>query len=276
VAQNNVIEVSAQGDSEKDGVSFIKELEVLLVDDNPVNMVLNNKMMKSLTPDANLTEAVNGLEALEACRKKKFSIILMDVQMPVMNGIEATQQIRLLPGYENVPIIGVTAGNVLGEKEKCLDSGMNDFLPKPLRQADLLEMLKKYIAVKENEGHDRHSNADSDIEILTDKYINMDMLNEQIGDDDDFKEIFLNLVINELIQTEDKINAIAAVKDVSDAKTILHKLKGTAGTAGLFSLSDCALKWEKKADDEMDFSAMEKEIKEEITIGLNIIKSLIK
>ncbi|MFC7346023.1 response regulator [Chryseobacterium zhengzhouense] len=278
VAQNNVIEVSAQGDSEKDGFSFIKELEVLLVDDNPVNMVLNNKMMKSLTPDANLTEAVNGLEALEACRKKKFSIILMDVQMPVMNGIEATQQIRLLPGYENVPIIGVTAGNVLGEKEKCLDSGMNDFLPKPLRQADLLEMLKKYISVKENGGHDRHSNADSDsdIEILTDKYINMDMLNEQIGGDDDFKEIFLNLVINELIQTEDKINAIAAVKDTSDAKTILHKLKGTAGTAGLFSLSDCALKWEKKADDEMDFSAMEKEIKEEITIGLNIIKSLIK
>ncbi|MGI9652247.1 response regulator [Chryseobacterium sp. RLHN22] len=278
VAQNNVIEVSAQGDSEKDGFSFIKELEVLLVDDNPVNMVLNNKMMKSLTPDANLTEAVNGLEALEACRKKKFSIILMDVQMPVMNGIEATQQIRLLPGYENVPIIGVTAGNVLGEKEKCLDSGMNDFLPKPLRQADLLEMLKKYISVKENEGHDGHSNADSDsdIEILTDKYINMDMLNEQIGGDDDFKEIFLNLVINELIQTEDKINAIAAVKDTSDAKTILHKLKGTAGTAGLFSLSDCALKWEKKTDDEMDFSAMEKEIKEEITIGLNIIKSLIK
>jgi len=274
VAQNNVIEISGQENSQKDQFSFMKELEVLLVDDNPVNMVLNNKMMKSLTPDAKLTEVVNGLEALEECKKKNFSLILMDVQMPVMNGIEATQQIRLLQGYENVPIIGVTAGNVLGEKEKCLESGMNDFLPKPLRQADLLEMLKKYIAIKNDDDNDVDNHTD--VEILTEKYINMDMLNEQIGGDDEFKEIFLNLVINELTQTENNIDTAAAVKNTGDAKMILHKLKGTAGTAGLFSLSECALKWEKKADDNMDFSAMKKEIIEEITIGLDIIKSLIK
>ena len=70
--------------------------------------------------------------------------------MPVMSGIEATQKIRRLQGYENIPIIGVTAGNVLGEKEKCMEAGMNDFLPKPLRQADLLEILKKYISAKRN------------------------------------------------------------------------------------------------------------------------------
>jgi len=274
VAQNSVIEISGQENSQKDQFSFMKELEVLLVDDNPVNMVLNNKMMKSLTPDAKLTEAVNGLEALEECKKKNFSLVLMDVQMPVMNGIEATQQIRLLPGYENVPIIGVTAGNVLGEKEKCLESGMNDFLPKPLRQADLLEMLKKYIAIKNDD--DKDVDNHTDVEILTEKYINMDMLNEQIGGDDDFKEIFLNLVINELTQTKNNIDTTAAVKNTGDAKMILHKLKGTAGTAGLFSLSECALKWEKKANDNMDFSAMKKEIIEEITIGLDIIKSLIK
>ncbi|MDQ0593657.1 signal transduction histidine kinase/CheY-like chemotaxis protein/CHASE3 domain sensor protein [Chryseobacterium ginsenosidimutans] len=147
VAHSNVVEI-IKDQPEKASYSFAPELEVLLVDDNPVNMVLNNRMMKSLTPDAHLTEAVNGLEALEECRKKQFSIILMDVQMPVMSGIEATQQIRKLPGYENIPIIGVTAGNVLGEKEKCLESGMTDFLPKPLRQADLLEILKRNIGTK--------------------------------------------------------------------------------------------------------------------------------
>lgn len=135
-----------QDQSPKESHSFAQELEVLLVDDNPVNMVLNNRMMKSLVPNVHLTEAVNGLEALDECGKKQFSIILMDVQMPAMNGMEATQKIRILPGYENVPIIGVTAGNVLGEKEKCLEAGMNDFLPKPLRQADLLVILKKYIS----------------------------------------------------------------------------------------------------------------------------------
>ncbi|MCX8534639.1 response regulator [Chryseobacterium luquanense] len=270
VAQNTVTEVTAPKYSEKDQFSFTKEPEVLLVDDNPVNMVLNNKMMKSLIPDAHLTESVNGLEALEECKKKDFSIILMDVQMPVMNGIEATHQIRLLPGYKNVPIIGVTAGNVLGEKEKCLESGMTDFLPKPLRQADLLEMLKKYIVIKK----DKDAKVEADI--LSEKYINMEMLNEQIGGDDEFKEIFLNLIINELVQTENNIADKRVVKNADDVKTILHKLKGTAGTAGLFSLSNCALKWENKADDTIDFSAMEKEITEEITIGLDLIKSLIK
>ena len=149
VQRNNVIEV-VKDQPEKASYSFAPELEVLLVDDNPVNMLLNNRIMKSLVPDAHLTEVVNGLESLEECRKKQFSIILMDVQMPVMSGIEATRQIRMLPGYENIPIIGVTAGNVLGEREKCLESGMNDFLPKPIRQADLLEILKKYISANGN------------------------------------------------------------------------------------------------------------------------------
>jgi len=149
LTQSNVAG-NIQDQSKKAFYSLAPALEVLLVDDNPVNMILNNRMMKSLAPDAHLTEAVNGLEALEECRKKQFSLILMDVQMPVMSGMEATQKIRMLPGYENIPIIGVTAGNVLGEKEKCIESGMNDFLPKPIRQADLLEILKKYISAKGN------------------------------------------------------------------------------------------------------------------------------
>jgi signal transduction histidine kinase/CheY-like chemotaxis protein/CHASE3 domain sensor protein len=146
VDQSYAVEIS-KDQSEKVSHLFAPDLEVLLVDDNVVNMVLNNRMMKSLVPGVHLTEAVNGLQALDECRKKQFSIIMMDVQMPIMSGIEATRNIRMLPGYEHIPIIGVTAGNVLGEKEKCLEAGMNDFLPKPIRQADLVEVLKKYISV---------------------------------------------------------------------------------------------------------------------------------
>ncbi|QQT28773.1 response regulator [Sphingobacterium siyangense] len=146
VDRSSVIEF-IQDQAEKDSHAFVRELDVLLVDDNPVNMVLNNRIMKSLAPNILLTEAANGLQALEECKKKQFSLIIMDVQMPIMSGIEATQHIRMLPAYQHIPIIGVTAGNVLGEKEKCLESGMNDFLPKPIRRADLLEVLKKYISV---------------------------------------------------------------------------------------------------------------------------------
>ncbi|MDF2515126.1 MAG: hypothetical protein K0R59_422 [Sphingobacterium sp.] len=146
VDQSSAVEI-IQDESGKDPDLFAPGLEVLLVDDNPVNMVLNNRIMKSLAPNVHLTEAANGLQALEECSKKQFSIIIMDVQMPIMSGIEATRNIRMLPKYQHVPIIGVTAGNVLGEKEKCLESGMNDFLPKPIRRADLLEVLKKYISL---------------------------------------------------------------------------------------------------------------------------------
>ncbi|MFU1859406.1 response regulator [Sphingobacterium sp. NGMCC 1.201703] len=146
VDQSSAVEI-IQDESGKDSDLFAPGLEVLLVDDNPVNMVLNNRIMKSLAPNIHLTEAANGLQALEECGKKLFSIIIMDVQMPIMSGIEATRNIRMLPEYQHIPIIGVTAGNVLGEKEKCLESGMNDFLPKPIRRADLLEVLKKYISI---------------------------------------------------------------------------------------------------------------------------------
>lgn len=256
-------------DTEKDHVSVFQEMDVLLVDDNPVNMVLNNRMMKAISPHSDLTEVVNGLEALEECRKKQFSIILMDVQMPVMDGIEATKQIRLLPGYETVPIIGVTAGNVLGEKEKCLESGMNDFLPKPLRQNDLETMLKKYFPVIDNPNDSNDSNT-------PDKHIDMPMLNGQIGDDAEFRNLFLNLVVQQLDQAMKDIKTAEDAKNVSDMEIILHKLKGTAGTAGLFRLSEYAREWEIKLSKSMDFASLYKEISEEIRIGLEIIKSLIK
>ncbi|SDR04890.1 PAS domain S-box-containing protein [Chryseobacterium soldanellicola] len=243
----------------------IPDLKVLLVDDNPVNMVLNNKMMKYLIPNSELTEAVNGLEALELCKGNHFSLVLMDVQMPVMDGLEATKEIRLLPGYLDVPIIGVTAGTILGEKEKCLESGMNDFISKPLRQSDLLEMLKKYLP-----------QGDAEAAVIMENHLDINLLKEQIGEDDeDFKAMFLNLVINELSLAEDNINSAVAERNVEKLKNILHKLKGTAGTAGLVKLAKTVLLWESTAAQNMDFSSMQKEVIHEISIGLNLIKALL-
>lgn len=266
--QDNVKEIPAAPESEMETSLFPPDLSVLLVDDNPVNMVLNNRMMKSLIPDAQLTEATNGLEALEQCKSKHFSVILMDVQMPVMDGIEATKQIRLLPGYQDTPIIGVTAGTIIGEKEKCIMSGMNDFLPKPLRQADLFEMLTKYISGNKTE----HKNT-----VQTERYLDLNLLNDQTGDDDeDFRKMFLNLVIQQLSEAESNIKNTAAEENVEEMKKILHKLKGTAGTAGLIKLAETALYWENKVDETTDFSSLRQEIIDEITIGLNLINGLIK
>ncbi len=270
VEKNSFKDESAVKNTGTDNAPAVfQEMDVLLVDDNPVNMVLNNRMMKAISSRFDLTEAVNGLEALEQCRRKQFSVILMDVQMPVMDGMEATKQIRQLPGYGTVPIIGVTAGNVLGEKEKCLESGMDDFLPKPLKQNDLEAMLKKYLSVIDQSGGTAGS-------YTPDQYIDMDMLNGQIGDDEEFRSLFLNLVVQQLDQAMKDIKVAQDTDHRADMKVILHKLKGTAGTAGLFRLSECVREWEIKLNGDTDFGSLYQEISEEIKIGSEIIKGLIQ
>ena len=252
---------------EKESSAFPTTMNVLLVDDNPVNMVLNNKMMESLIPYAQFTEKTDGLQALNACKSEKFDLILMDVQMPIMDGIESTKQIRLLPEYANVPIIGVTAGNVLGEKEKCLAAGMDDFLPKPLRQADLLEKLLAHVSFHETDQAGKL--------IESDDYLDLQLMNERIGDDEDFRIMFLNLVIQELKISQNNVKSAVNRNDIADIKVILHKLKGTAGTAGLFKLAETAASWEEKIEKQADYASMDREIEIEIAIGLELMNGLL-
>jgi CheY-like chemotaxis protein len=265
--ESKEIEVVNVNQEQNENVSeFKKSLQVLLVDDNPVNMVLNNKMMQSLVAGAELIEKTDGLQALEECKEKYFDLILMDVQMPVMDGIEATKQIRLLPNYKDVIIIGVTAGNVLGEKEKCLEAGMSDFLPKPLRQADLSQMLLKHLG--------QINNKETAEIIDSENYFDIKLFNEQVGDDDDFRKMFVNLVIQELSIAEKHIENMVTLQDSAETKKILHKLKGTAGTAGLFQLAKCAASWENNIIESNNFNKMAADLRQEISLGLDLMKRM--
>ncbi len=88
--------------------------------------------------------------------------------------------------------------------------------------------------------------------------------------------VFLNLLIQELTRAEKNLDTSSKEKNIAETRMILHKLKGTAGSAGLFTISECALKWEKMSEDDMDFCLMNDEIKQEIKTGLQIVKNLIK
>jgi len=118
---------------------------VLVVEDNPVNMMLIRSIVKKIAPNGTLLEAGNGLEAVKFCEDKIPDIILMDVQMPEMNGYEATKAIRLLNDEVHVPIIAITAGNVKGEKEKCLEAGMDDFVVKPIREENIVTVFNTWL-----------------------------------------------------------------------------------------------------------------------------------
>ncbi|WP_084426711.1 PAS domain-containing hybrid sensor histidine kinase/response regulator [Aequorivita capsosiphonis] len=127
-------------------------LKILIAEDNEVNMYLTKLFLQSLVSEALVFEAKNGEEAVEKYLQEQPDIVLMDVQMATLNGLEATRRIRATEAHMEVPIIALTAGSLPGEKEKCLEAGMTDFLTKPLLKQSLGNMLSKWLGVKMNQG----------------------------------------------------------------------------------------------------------------------------
>jgi two-component system sensor histidine kinase/response regulator len=119
-----------------------RRLSVLVAEDNPINQRLLVRMLEKLGQQA--TVAVDGVEAVEAARTSQFDLVLMDWQMPRMDGLSATAAIRALPGPRSrVPIVAVTANAMAGDQERCLAAGMDGFLSKPLRLAELAALLTR-------------------------------------------------------------------------------------------------------------------------------------
>ena len=117
---------------------------LLLVEDNEFNQIIATELLRDVAGMA-LTLAKNGEEALECLRKGVFDAVLMDVQMPVMDGYEATAAIRQRDEFANLPIIAMTAHAMLRDREKCLAVGMNDYVTKPVEPAELFAVLAKWL-----------------------------------------------------------------------------------------------------------------------------------
>src|SRR6185503_19168657 len=118
-------------------------LNVLLAEDNPVNRTLMIALLSKR--GYNVTIAENGREAIDAHEREPFDVVLMDIQMPEMDGIQATTVIRQREGKSGirVPIVALTAHAMRGDRERCLAAGMDDYLTKPIRSATLFETLER-------------------------------------------------------------------------------------------------------------------------------------
>ena len=153
---------SLSGGITKQPELFDKSITVLLVEDHPINIQQMTILLKRLgiIPDF----ARNGLEAVEAVKKKVYDVLLMDCQMPVMDGIEATREIRKLYSkgslVKNPYIIAITAFALKGDREKCLEAGMDNYISKPVYKKDVIETLK--IALKTEKSGVSKSNFNSD------------------------------------------------------------------------------------------------------------------
>lgn len=130
---------------EKESPASKGAYKVLLVDDNPVNMLLAKSIVKKLLPSSEIAEAYNGAEAVAQYKREVPDIIFMDIQMPEVSGYEATKQIRVLETGKRTPIIALTAGTVKGEYDRCIEAGMDDYLSKPVLVSDIAGMIEKYL-----------------------------------------------------------------------------------------------------------------------------------
>lgn len=122
--------------------------KVLVVDDNMFNILLIKTMISDILPNAIIIEANDGKEAVECYKNEHPNIIFMDIQMPEMNGYEATIAIRQLETETKIPIIALTAGTLKEEKEKCLVAGMNDYVAKPFVSATIVGSVNKWLLSK--------------------------------------------------------------------------------------------------------------------------------
>ena len=144
-AMTNRISVDTQESAEALSETSIRPLKILLAEDGKTNQILARKLLEKWGHQVQIAE--NGQLAIEAWQAHAFDLILMDIAMPVMDGLEATQRIRELESVSSVPripIVAVTAHALKGDRERCLEAGLDDYLPKPFRKSEVDAVLRHF------------------------------------------------------------------------------------------------------------------------------------
>lgn len=250
-------------------ISPPKAFTVLVAEDNLVNMLLAQTIITKIAPDATMIQVANGLKAVEYCQKQFPDIIFMDVQMPEMNGYEATKNIRLLEKDTHVPIIAFTAGNVKGEREKCLLSGMDDFVVKPVVEETVVMILNKWLDSKVDymlakEGEDAPE---------VDFHYNPSKLKSYTDHDPKVLLQILGIVKSELTGALEVLHELIQEEELIGINEAGHKLYGTASSAGMSSLAKMAIEFEHlDAYDAEKVNSMFQELEEEINLVLGLME----
>jgi PAS domain S-box-containing protein len=208
-----------------------EKLLILIAEDNPVNMFLAKTIIHKTAPAAHLLEAGNGLEAVELCKKQIPDLIFMDVQMPEMNGYEATAAIRnISSANRHIPIIALTAGNVKGERDKCLQAGMDDFISKPFVEEAIRQAIKKFVGLS---AVTDTKNGSTVLAEKADLHFDLEKLKITYMNDQEFITDFLLLTREALVRSLSDLQEHYRKKDLSGIKATGHRLKGAASSAFL-------------------------------------------
>lgn len=212
--------------------------KILIAEDIVMNKMLIRTLTMRLVPNAEIVEASNGAETFALYKKDDYDLILMDVQMPEVSGITATEQIRKWEQEQErvpTPIIALTAGALLEEKEACLNSGMNDFISKPIHTETLEDIFNKYLTKKRQVSPLIKG-------VSFDKTVLMDRLN---NDQELYKELLL--ATNDFEKHIRLLHEAIAKNDTPSIKFSSHRIKGAASSMSFDKLQQIALKIEEQA-----------------------------
>jgi two-component system sensor histidine kinase BarA len=218
-------------------IGNILPLKVLAVDDNEANL----KLIKALLLEqvAEVVVADNGLAAIELCKVEKFSLIFMDIQMPIMDGISALKEIKQLDNNDNTPVIAVTAHALSGEKEKMHQQGFNAYMTKPIDESMLRHIIYEYcdfnhLVSSENSFNQNHTIKQAE-QIV--KVIDLPLALKRSANKADLaKEMFLGLV-DSLPETQKHIQEAIQNEDIEQLKRLVHKLNGACCYTGAPNLA---------------------------------------
>jgi two-component system sensor histidine kinase BarA len=217
-------------------VTKLKGCYVLAVDDNPANLRLVATLLQDL--DIKVDTAESGMQAVSLSKNKVYDAILMDIQMPEMNGLEATRTIRANATNQATPIIALTAHAMANEREVLLDSGMDDYMTKPVSEQDLVNVLLKWTQadVTLKTGSQEHQSEPLDKEKTLDWELSLKLANNK----QDLAKDMLKMMVDSNHETGRVIHAAYQGQNFDELLQQIHKLHGAScyvGTPRLKSLS---------------------------------------
>ncbi|MES9936594.1 MAG: response regulator [Sedimenticola sp.] len=259
-------------------VSAIRGASILVVEDNEINRQVAGELLS--VAGLRVQEARDGREAVRMVTGSEFDAVLMDVQMPVMDGLEATRVIRQIPGYESLPIIAMTANAMVGDRERCLDAGMNDYVAKPVDPADLYHALVHWVPPKVME-LPMAPELPGATHVETEEFpalsgVEVANARKHVGGN---LKLYMQLLKkfrkNQAGAADEVVHSLEA-GDLDTARRIAHTLKGVSGNLGARRLFEAARDLEEciKKDDESCVQRQMPEVREAMGQILEAIEKL--
>ena len=225
----------------------LNRLRVLLVEDNRINQEVAAEILRQY--GAEVTLADHGADALELITGPGFDVVLMDLHMPVMDGLEATRRIREQYDSATLPVIAMTAAIMPDDRERCTAAGMVDFVAKPVNPVELLTVLKRF------QKADSPSSAPCKAAAIPSELsdgtpepprLDIDTALSRMGGDTNLFASLLKTFINDHKQSSDELTDFLTQGQNEDALYLIHNIKGVAGTIGAMQLMKTAAELERQ------------------------------